>query len=119
MVISQAKPHPELHHATVFLNTDEAGKKLLHQLFGYSGWGRVNNGRIIDSTIKCFTALVRVILVSHLKIYISVEFGRTIVNSLIAVAKAVTGVEVCPFLNSCGINIAVPMPLGKFTFCCN
>lgn len=49
MIISQAKPHPELHHATVFLNpelhhatvflnTDEAGKKLLHQLFGSSGW---------------------------------------------------------------------------------
>lgn len=30
VVISQAKPHPELHHATVFWKTSEAGKKLLH-----------------------------------------------------------------------------------------
>lgn len=30
VVISQAKPHPELHHVTVFRKTSEAGKKLLH-----------------------------------------------------------------------------------------
>lgn len=52
--------------------------------------GHVYNRRIIHGIIKCFTVLVNEILVLHLKISISVEFGMTIVNSFITAAKDAT-----------------------------